>query len=164
MVTIRLADLADAAAVGGLTHSVYVGEGYVDQEAAPDYAAELANASRRICEAQVFVAMADDVLVGSVTAATAGTAMSDIAQPGELEIRMLAVVPLARSQGVASALVSACEQLAAARRCEGVVLSTDPKMATAQRLYERRGYVRTPQRDWAPHTVPLLTYRLDLPR
>ena len=36
-------------------------------------------------------------------------------------------------------------------------------MATAHRLYERLGFVRTPERDWSPSPdVDLLAYRLPL--
>jgi hypothetical protein len=44
-----------------------------------------------------------------------------------------------------------------------MVLSTDPLMTTAHRLYERLGFTRLPERDWSP--VPgaeLLVYALDL--
>ncbi|MER6536894.1 hypothetical protein ABT215_24450, partial [Streptomyces sp900105755] len=50
--------------------------------------------------------------------------------------------------------------------CTAVVLSTQPTMHTAHRLYERLGFVRTPDRDWNPLPEPaditLLTYELTL--
>jgi len=43
-----------------------------------------------------------------------------------------------------------------------VVLSTEPDMHTAQRLYRRRGYVRQPDRDWSTGRSTLLVFRLRL--
>ena len=42
-------------------------------------------------------------------------------------------------------------------------MSTLAQMRPAQRLYERAGFVREPQRDWSPvPDVHLIAYRLDL--
>ena len=44
-----------------------------------------------------------------------------------------------------------------------MVLSTDPRMTAAHRLYERLGFTRLPERDWTPvRGVDLLVYALDL--
>jgi ribosomal protein S18 acetylase RimI-like enzyme len=44
-----------------------------------------------------------------------------------------------------------------------MVLSTDPRMTAANRLYERLGFARLPERDWSPAPdVDLLVYALDL--
>jgi ribosomal protein S18 acetylase RimI-like enzyme len=47
-----------------------------------------------------------------------------------------------------------------------LVLSTQPAMRAAHRLYERLGFVRAPHRDWnpAPQAVPfdLLVYELTI--
>lgn len=162
-VIVRRAEQADARAVGDLTCSVYVGEGYADPNTAPGYVAELSDGQRRISEAIVFVAESDGEIFGTVTAAPDGSPMRHVAGAEELEIRMLAVRPADRRRGVAARLVSACEQLAAQRGCSAVALCTDPAMSAARRLYERRGYVRTPERDWVADGVALLSYRLQLP-
>lgn len=77
---------------------------------------------------------------------------------------MLAVAAEARGAGVGEALVRACVDRA--RALDGVsalVLSTQPAMLGAQRIYARLGFVRTPERDWAPvPALTLLTYRLEL--
>ena len=56
--------------------------------------------------------------------------------------------------------------LEAVRALDGVtrlVLSTQAQSPAAHRIYARLGFVRTPERDWAPvPTVPLLTYALEL--
>jgi len=119
-------------------------------------------AARRAVAVRGCLRAAIAAIVGTVTAAGAGTPFSDIGEPGEMEIRMLAVAPEARRQGVARQLVAACEVAAVAAGADAVVLSTVPAMAAAQRLYETLGYRRTPERDWAIHGLHLLTYRKEL--
>ncbi|MFW5417139.1 GNAT family N-acetyltransferase [Nocardiopsis sp. CNT-189] len=100
-----------------------------------------------------------------------GTVMIEPWTPGsevargahEAEVRALAVSPEARGRGVARALMAELEKRAAARGADRVVLSTQPAMAAAQRLYASLGFTRLPDRDWSP--VPgftLLAYGKDL--
>src|SRR5436305_651743 len=65
-------------------------------------------------------------------------------------VRLLAVVPEARKQGVGTALMGECEQRA--RRVGATVLGlhTTDMMQAAMRLYDRRGFVRTPELDFYP--------------
>lgn len=69
---------------------------------------------------------------------------------GEAGIRMLGVDPGAHGRGVGWALVHACVEQARAEGRRGLFLSSTPVMAAAHRLYERAGFVRTPERDWDP--------------
>lgn len=43
-----------------------------------------------------------------------------------------------------------------------MILCTETRMHAAQRLYERRGYLRDPARDWQIRNVHLIAYRLAL--
>ena len=44
-----------------------------------------------------------------------------------------------------------------------MVLSTDPGMRAAHRLYERFGFTRAPERDWSPVPgVDLIAFALNL--
>lgn len=44
-----------------------------------------------------------------------------------------------------------------------MVISTEPEMVVAHRMYERMGFVRSPGRDWAPRPgIDLLTYRYEV--
>jgi hypothetical protein len=43
-----------------------------------------------------------------------------------------------------------------------VILCTETRMHAAQRLYECRGYLRDPARDWQIRNVRLIAYRLAL--
>jgi len=79
----------------------------------------------------------------------------------EAEIRALAVVPGARGRGTGSALLRAVIERAGQQGVRHLVLLTLPEMLAAQRLYERAGFRRLPDRDWSP--VPgatLLAYGL----
>ena len=58
--------------------------------------------------------------------------------------------------------MAACEELAVKEGFAAVVLSTEPDMYAAHRLYRRRGYVREPGRDWRAGRSILMVYRLIL--
>ena len=80
------------------------------------------------------------------------------------EVRLLAVAPEARGQGVGEALMQECATRARASGASSLTLHTTEVMQAAVRLYERMGFVRDPERDFQP--VPGVTvkgYRLDLP-
>lgn len=161
MVLIRRATLEDAGVVSAMTEEVYVAGGWADPQRSPDYVRSLLDAPTRIRRATVLLALLDTLPVGTITA-TQGPPLANIAREGELEIRMLGVLPPARRKGVALALVARCEQLARDRGLQAVVLSTEPGMTDARRLYERLGYRRTPGRDWVINDSALITYRRDV--
>lgn len=148
MITIRPVDPADFDAVAELTVDSYVGGGFV-QEASP-YAERLRDTATRADEAEVLVAECDGQVVGTVTIAEPGTPFSDIARPGELEFRMLAVSSESRGRGAGSALVRHVLDTAYDRGLQAVVISTEPEMADARRIYDRNDFVHEPDRDWQP--------------
>ncbi|MEV6656293.1 GNAT family N-acetyltransferase [Nocardia fluminea] len=148
-------------AVAALTVEVYVGDGYVAD--GDDYVRELADVPHRAAEAEVLVAVYEGEVVGSLTVARPGTPYAEIAQPGELEFRMLAVSKRARGLGVGSALVRAVIDEARSGDFEAVALTTMFSMVDAHRLYERLGFVGVPERDWATHDgLQLFVMRLAL--
>lgn len=159
MIQARRATPADHPAVAELTAATYLAEGWADE----DYAPELRDIERRDALAQVWVALEDDALLGAVTVATQGGPLAELADEGEAVIRHLVTAPAARGRGVGQLLVQACLEAARADGCRLVKLSTHPRMATAQRLYERLGFVRTPRDDWEPFPgLHLITYALAL--
>jgi ribosomal protein S18 acetylase RimI-like enzyme len=157
-IQVRQAVAGDADSVGGLTERVYSAGGWGD----PAYSRLLVDGLSRIEQATVLVATRRDVIVGTVTIARPGTRFAAICTPDELEIRMLAVDECSRRQGVADALLDTCEEFARRERFGGVVLSTQPDMHAAHRLYERRGYTREPDRDRHVGRFHLLAYRLSV--
>jgi len=157
-VEVRRADLADAEPVGGLTERVYRQGGWTDE----DYSRLLLDGRSRIEEAIVLVATAAGAVIGTVTMALPGSRLANVGRAGEAEVRMLAVDEAARGRGVAGLLMDACEALARNEGCAAVVLSTEPDMYAAHRLYRRRGYVRQPGRDWQAGRFRLMVFRLQL--
>jgi ribosomal protein S18 acetylase RimI-like enzyme len=172
-ITIRRARLADAGPVGLLTERVYRQGGW----ASDSYAPLLRDGRSRIEEAITLVAVmggtatgsgragsgpatGPGTIVGTVTVALPGSRFAGVCQPDEIEVRMLAVAGEARGQGIGDRLMAACEAIASERGCTAVVLSTDPGMHAAHRLYRRRGYTRQPGRDWRVNQLRLLVFRL----
>lgn len=153
MPRVRPATSADLDDVGALTVHAYVADGLVD----PDhwYADELRAAARRAAETTLLVAVvpspdapAGERVVGTLTLAAPGSSFAEIARPGELELRMLAVDPAARRSGVARDLVVAALREAVGRGVRQVVLSTLDTMHAAHALYASLGFTAQPDRDW----------------
>jgi ribosomal protein S18 acetylase RimI-like enzyme len=91
-------------------------------------------------------------LLGMVICVRPASPARQVAQPDEAELHLLAVRPVSRGCGIATALVAACEQHASALGFRKMVLSTQPSMRAAHRVYRRLGYRRNATRDWS--TVP----------
>ncbi|MFD5294417.1 GNAT family N-acetyltransferase [Streptomyces mutabilis] len=164
---IRRAAADEYETLGEITARAYLQDGLLDFGESDAYLDELRNVARRAAAAEVLAAVADGRVLGGVTFVPSGGPMADIARPGEAEIRMLAVAPEARGRGAGEALVRACvDRARAVEGCVRVVLSTQRTMRPAHRLYERLGFVRTPDRDWNPlpelDDITLLTYELTL--
>ncbi|MFB7272947.1 GNAT family N-acetyltransferase [Streptomyces sp. NPDC056244] len=163
--TIREAEPGEYARLGEITARAYLVDGHLDFGEDDPYLYTLRDVATRAAEAEVLAAVdPDGTVLGGVTVVLAGGPWADIAQDGEAEFRMLAVDRAARGRGVGEALVRAC--VARAQNTEGcirLVLSTQASMRQAHRIYERLGFVRTPERDWEPlPELPLLAYVLDL--
>ena len=137
---------ADHPFIAELTVQTYVSQGW----APPSYQRELADVAGRAARAQLLVARVDDRPVGSVALVLDGDFGEVTASADESAFRMLVVDPAARGQGVGEALVTACLQRAEAAGRTAMVLSTDPRMHAAHRLYRRLGFTRLPERDWSP--------------
>ncbi|MFG3707365.1 GNAT family N-acetyltransferase [Micromonospora sp. NPDC047670] len=163
-VSVRRAGPADFAAVARLTVAAYEADGQLKGE--HGYAAVLADVATRAEHGEVLVAVdtATGEVLGSVTFVLPGTRYAELSRAGEAEFRMLAVDPAAQGRGVGAALVEACVSRAAELGCSAVVICVRGGFAaSAQRLYQRRGFVRVPELDWSPLAgVELLGLRLDL--
>ncbi|MGN2636693.1 GNAT family N-acetyltransferase [Nocardia takedensis] len=158
---IRTAGPRDFEAVGELTLEVYVGEGYVRRHS--PYVRELADTPHRAEHAQILVAEHEGRVLGSLTVARPASPYADIARPGELEFRMLAVSKAARGLGVGTALVDKVIEIARAEDFDAVVLTTMPAMLDARRIYDRLGFAAVPERDWQTDAGdPLTVLRLEL--
>ena len=167
-VVVRSARRAELAAVGELRIAAYRAQNLLS--AHPAYADTL-----RILGAdgrgEVLVAVDGDVAGGGVGGEILGSIMldpwhegSEIARgPDEAEIRGLAVAPAAQGRGVGTRLVRAVIARAAAGGTRRLLLSTQPAMTAAQRLYVATGFSRLPERDWSPTPgLTLLAFCLPL--
>ena len=157
-ITVRRADPAEADQLGALTERVYRTGGF----GSDDYASVLRDGRSRVRDSIVLVAAADGTISGTVTLALPGTSLAHLCRADEAEVRMLAVDEAARGLGIANRLMAACETLARDQGLAAVILCTETGMQAAHRLYERRGYLREPARDWQFRDVRLLAYRLAL--
>ena len=128
------------------------------------YRAVLADVATRAREAVVLVAVdGQGHLLGSVTYVPGPGPYPEFEGRQEAGIRMLVVAPGSQRRGVGTALVQACIDRARAAGRARLCLRTTPSMLPAQRLYQRLGFRRAPERDWLVEgDVPLLAYVLDL--
>jgi ribosomal protein S18 acetylase RimI-like enzyme len=159
-VSLEPAGPEDYARIAELTVGVYVDGGL----ATAAYAPELADVEGRASRSELLVARdAAGRVVGSVAFVLDGDFGNIIESDDEAAFRMLVVDPAAQGQGIGELLVTACLDRARSAGKTRMVLSTDPLMTAAHRLYERLGFTRLPERDWAPVPgVDLLVYALDL--
>jgi ribosomal protein S18 acetylase RimI-like enzyme len=150
----------DFAAIAELTVAVYVDGGL----ASPDYAPELADVEGRASRADLLV-VRDPAgrVVGSVALVLKGDFGNVTTSDEEAAFRMLVVDPAAQGRGIGELLVRTCLDRARAAGKRRMVLSTDPLMTAAHRLYQRLGFTRLPERDWsAAPGVDLMVYARQL--
>lgn len=79
------------------------------------------------------------------------------------EVRLLAVLPAVRGQGIGVMLMEECKQRALRAGATFLGLHTMDIMQTAMRMYERMGFIRAPEHDFRPAPSVLIKgYRLNL--
>ncbi len=147
---VRLAEPAEYVRVGSLTIDAY--------RALPvdhlwgGYDTHILDTASRAKDADVLVAVVDEVVVGSVTYVhDPASPWREWTEADEVQFRLLAVDPGARGRGAGGALVRACLARAVAAE-RTIVIHTTPWMDVARRMYERLGFVRRPDRD-VPYEV-----------
>ena len=145
---IRTALPAELPEIGDIRVAAYRADGFLS--ATSQYAAILHGLGQD-GNGDVLVAVAGDgQLLGTVMLEYWRGQGGAMHGPGEAEIRALAVRPAARGQGAGNALLTAVIEHAAAHGVGHLVLATLPAMRTAHRMYEKAGFTRLPERDWAP--------------
>ncbi|MFI5697924.1 GNAT family N-acetyltransferase [Kribbella sp. NPDC051586] len=156
---IRLAVPSEYDAVGELTVEAYSHDGFVRGE----YAMTLRAAADRAAKAELWVAADGSGLLGTVTYCPVGSVYREIGLDDEGEFRMLGVAGRARGLGIGTALTERCIERSREQGLHRVVMSSATYMTTAHRIYERLGFTRLPDRDWAPIPgVDLYAFALDL--
>jgi GNAT superfamily N-acetyltransferase len=156
---IRTVRASDDDAVGDLTLAAYQQYAAIMQAHWEIYRQSILATLADFHPAEQIVAEQGNTLVGTVLLFPAGIvlttpdgASTTLAWP---EIRLLAVAPSARGRGIGAALVRECLQRARQSGAEAVTLHTTEMMQVAMQMYERMGFVRTPELDF--HPVPEIT-------
>jgi len=144
----------DASAIASTLHrafleyeSLYTPEAFAATISSPD------RVRGRLTEGPIWVALQNNVVVGTVSAAPKGDA---------LYIRGMAVDPAARGDGIGRELMKLVEEYAVERGFKRLYLSTTPFLSGAIRLYESCGFVRN---DDGPNDLfgtPLFTMEKNL--
>jgi ribosomal protein S18 acetylase RimI-like enzyme len=163
---IRAARADERAAIQDLTLAAYAEFATI---MAPTAWSALRQALQTALSAEVaverIVAEQDGALIGSVLlySPTANAYGDAVARAGWPELRLLAVAPAARGQGVGTALVEECMRRAQRAGASALGLHTSESLQTAVRMYERMGFVRAPEGDFHPSGAELImAYRLML--
>jgi GNAT superfamily N-acetyltransferase len=119
-----------------------------------EYQGDMAEAIHGPSPAAHIVAEQDGAIVGSVLLYPAGTVFEVPEGPKFTfvwpEVRLLAVAPRARRQGIGFALMEECLRRAREQGAGGLALHTVDFMQVAMRMYERMGFVRDPDSDFKP--------------
>lgn len=145
---IRRATEADLVTAGDICVSAYDAAGQL--EPGSPYAETLRDTGSRVDDSILLVAERDGVVVGTVTICSPGSASREIGRDDEVEFRFLAVAPQAWRTGVADALVAACEDHARRTQARALAICVRDTNVAAAQMYERKGFVRVPDRDWSP--------------
>jgi ribosomal protein S18 acetylase RimI-like enzyme len=146
--------------IADLSVRVYVGGGLASE----GYTSELADVAGRASRAELLVVRNDNGhVVGSVALVLSGDFGEVTTSDEEAAFRMLVVDPAAQGRGLGTLLVTTCLDRARAAGKHRMVIATGTRMTTAQRLYERLGFTRLPERDWSPVPgIDLIVYSREL--
>ncbi len=150
-------------AVGKLLEDAYREySSLVPAEAWESYRQDIVDVRSRLAESQLVVAELNGELAGAVTLYLHGS--NSLPWPSDWAgIRLLGVRPGIRGKGVGSALMNECVRRCRTAGLRVIGLHTTVAMDVARRLYEKMGFVRTPEYDFHPDDgVVVMAYRLDI--
>jgi ribosomal protein S18 acetylase RimI-like enzyme len=144
---IRPIRLDEHAELGEITVRSY--RHLVGEESLGGYEGVLIDVTSRTLDCDVLIALDDEGrIMGGVTYVPGpGTSMSEFSDPSAAGIRHLAVDPDVQGSGAGRALVDACIERARDQRRDFVRLHSTAPMVIARAMYERLGFVRTPEFD-----------------
>lgn len=156
-------------ALGQLMVRVYSAlEGFPKPDEQPSYYEMLAGIGKLsgMPDTQVLVASAEGEVLGGVVY------LSDMARYGAggtvtqerdaSAFRLLAVDPAARGRGIGHALMERCIDLAREHGHGQVIIHSTKAMEDAWKMYERRGFRRSPDLDFMQGRLPVFGFRLAL--
>ena len=121
------------------------------------YLADILDIEGRSEVSELLIAERNNSIVGCISLYPPGAQMSYPSDnysahwPREwAAIRLLAVDPSARGEGIGRALTQVCIERAVAAGAPAIGLHTTKEMAVAQSMYERMGFERAPEYDFRP--------------
>ena len=165
---IRKARASDRAGIEAVTLSAYEQYGVVMPPALwVRYRENIVTTLAAAPPGTQIVAEEDGRIVGAVLLYPAGARL-DAPGGGSMtltfpEVRLLAVAPSARGQGIGALLMDECVRRARESGAEALTLHTTDMMRAAMQLYERLGFRRMPELDFEPAPgVTVKGFRLDL--
>lgn len=144
-VLVRLMHESETDAVSSLSESAYSH----DYELNDSYRASIVDVAGRAAEHQVWVAVdaQTGALLATVSTPREGAVMTDLAEPGEMDFRLLAVSPDARRRGLGELLSHHVLLLGRLRGVTQVVMNSGPEMVGAHKLYAHVGFDRLLDRE-----------------
>jgi GNAT superfamily N-acetyltransferase len=164
---IRAARESDRAAIREVTLAAY--QEYALRMPAhwEDYVQNILVTLAEARSTEQIVAEQDGTVVGTVLLYPAGTVLTPRSEVSVTlawpEVRLLAVAPAARGQGIGAALMRECIQRARQSGAAALTLHTTEMMKVAMGMYERMGFVRAPDLDFRPGPdITIKGYRYDL--
>jgi ribosomal protein S18 acetylase RimI-like enzyme len=125
------------------------------------YRNDMSDVQSRMADSELIIAEIDNHIAGAVTLYPQG---ADNGWPeGWAGIRLLAVHPDYRGQGIGRALMEECIRRCRERGTKTLGLHTTELMKVAREMYERMGFKRTTEFDFHPTPDNVVyAYRLDL--
>jgi predicted N-acetyltransferase YhbS len=151
---LRDARASDRGAIEAVTLSAFQEYAALMPNRWEDYRQNMLATLGAVQPAAQIVAEQESEIIGSVLLYPQGTV---IAIPGSApitliwpEVRLLAVAPAARGQGVGAALMQECMHRARHSGARALALHTSDIKNAAMRLYERMGFRRAPELDFEP--------------
>ena len=141
--------------ITSLLERVFVEEGYTDSSTAQE---NFTPAKLRKRGQLILARDEAGGILGMVILAEPSSPARQVAENDEAEVHLLAVSPHARREGIGAKLLLSCEQRARSLGFSKIVLSTQPTMEDAQRLYLRLYYRHNPARNWSRSGRQYLVY------
>ena len=139
-------------------------ENFFRPETWKSYLEDIMDVPSRLGKSDLIVAELDRRMAGCVTLYLDGSQSFPEAWPGGWAVvRLLAVHPAYRDQGIGRALMEECIHRCRQAKIAAIGLHTTEVMDVARQMYERMGFVRVPEFDFHPAPgVTVMAYSLQL--
>jgi len=125
------------------------------------YIKDMMDVRSRLADSQLIVAESNGKIAGTVTLFLKGS--TEHWPENWAGIRLLAVHPSFRGQGIGRALMDECVRRCKALGIKTIGLHTTDFMKVAREMYERMGFKRIPEYDFRPEPNRVVyAYRLDI--